>query len=312
MEEYKINLYSINGDSKILGCVDTRRIESTTKHIDIETIIVFDQSNSMVLKIITEVLPKFFENLQYDPETIIYLMIFQNIHKIEIKNLHKFVYEKPGTKEIGEIQNKYVRILTIFDGETKVENQRFEFVKSNNTISSHNVKLNQNDDSDSIATMMSRLFNEPYGILKSTKNDFFKHPWDVVDTNEIMLFKQKKNFFWLNSFDNCGNFTINDKGVHISIGPMKDYELFLNSLDLKTIINQINSDSTKLQIDYLQKVSDFINTLVNESVVEFTLLKNRIKLFRSTGDTIVNWIESAQNKNVNTKRTELLSHHQEV
>lgn len=101
-----------------------------------ETVVILDRSGSMsgsVYKIVHTILPKFFENLEYDPEASFHLIAFESatvLHTIKIGELKDFKMHSAGgtfmspavmkLRELFEDFNKKavtsVRVLTISDG----------------------------------------------------------------------------------------------------------------------------------------------------------------------------------------------------
>ncbi|CAG9811641.1 unnamed protein product [Chironomus riparius] len=134
--QYEIKLYPI--EKEFLACLDTRKGQESSEQVDskIETVVVLDRSGSMgesVEMIVNNVLPKFFELLSYDPETIINLIAFETstkVHKIKVGDFIKFrmfcegcTAMAPAVEELYKLFEQFqsnvksLRIVTISDGE---------------------------------------------------------------------------------------------------------------------------------------------------------------------------------------------------
>ncbi|XP_070508522.1 uncharacterized protein [Chironomus tepperi] len=133
--QYKISLYPI--ESEFLACLDTRNSQQQDDQPEskIETVIILDRSGSMeesVENIVNKVLPKFFDLLSYDPDTIIYLIAFESstkVHKIKVGDFIKFqmfcegcTSMAPAVTELHKLFEQFqssvtsLRIVTISDG----------------------------------------------------------------------------------------------------------------------------------------------------------------------------------------------------
>lgn len=90
-----IKLYPLNNE--FIASFQFKLDESLINQRLMETVIILDRSGSMgyyVEEIITKILPKFFENLNYDPESVINLIAFESqteLHKMKVK---EFKYSK--------------------------------------------------------------------------------------------------------------------------------------------------------------------------------------------------------------------------
>lgn len=134
--QYEIKLYPI--ENEFIACIDTTNIHSSLEKVNskVETVVILDRSGSMgksVYKIVHSVLPKFFEYLSYDPETVINLIAFESrtvVHKIKVDEFKDFkMFSAGGTSmapAVTELQKlfeefqssiKSLRIVTISDGE---------------------------------------------------------------------------------------------------------------------------------------------------------------------------------------------------
>lgn len=143
--KYEIKVYPI--EDEFIACLDTTAYQklSNVKDVKVETVIVLDRSGSMgnsVYKIIHSVLPKFFEFLSYDPDTIINLIAFEcqtTVHKIRVadfKDTKLFcaggTCMAPAVSELQklfeEFQSKVIslRLLTISDGEVSDQKETKE------------------------------------------------------------------------------------------------------------------------------------------------------------------------------------------
>lgn len=133
---YELKLYPLEND--YIGCLDTTNVKYFSEKMNsrVETVIIIDRSGSMgnsVYKITHKILPKFFENLSYDPETVINLICFESsakLHKIKVcdfENTPMFsgggTAMAPAVAELHKIFEEFqssvtsLRILTISDGE---------------------------------------------------------------------------------------------------------------------------------------------------------------------------------------------------
>lgn len=128
-----LKVYPFDGD--FIASIDYKDDKRST--LSLETVIILDQSGSMgysVQKIVQHVLPQFFENLQYDPKTIVTLIAFEcvtTVHKIMIGDLKNNNMRSAGGTYMGpavEALHKlfknfktksmnFLRVLTISDGE---------------------------------------------------------------------------------------------------------------------------------------------------------------------------------------------------
>ncbi|CAG9811640.1 unnamed protein product [Chironomus riparius] len=133
---YEIKLYPIEDD--FIACLDTTNIlDSAQKiHSKVETVVIIDRSGSMgrsVYKIVHSVLPKFFEYLSYDPETLVNVIAFESktvVHKVKVGDFKDFkMFSAGGTSmapAVTELHTLFeefkstvtsLRIITISDGE---------------------------------------------------------------------------------------------------------------------------------------------------------------------------------------------------
>ena len=136
LSQYEIKLYPI--ENEFLACLDTRQGQESSEQVEskIETVVILDRSGSMgesVENIVNNVLPKFFELLSYDPETVIYLIAFETstkVHKIKVGDFIKFrmfcegcTSMAPAIAELHKLFEEFqasvksLRIVTISDGE---------------------------------------------------------------------------------------------------------------------------------------------------------------------------------------------------
>ncbi|KAL7014465.1 hypothetical protein ACKWTF_015943 [Chironomus riparius] len=128
-----IKLYPI--DNRFIACLDTTNAKTQSKS-NLETVVILDQSGSMgdsVANIVNNVLPKFFEILSYDPETVINLITFESstrLYKLKVKEFHNVelfslggTYMSPAVSMLLSLFKEFqfsvsgLRILTISDGD---------------------------------------------------------------------------------------------------------------------------------------------------------------------------------------------------
>ena len=129
-------------DSEFIASFDYKDDKPSTSGL--ETVIILDRSGSMgrsVQKIMKCVLPQFFNNLHYDPKTVISIIAFEcktTLHKIMIGDLKRNTMKSAGgTNMAGAVENlerlfksfqarslNFLRILTISDGEV-FENPKY-------------------------------------------------------------------------------------------------------------------------------------------------------------------------------------------
>lgn len=134
---YELKLYPIDND--YIACLDTSSstAEQSKKFHRVETVIILDRSGSMgrsVYKIIHSVLPKFFDLLSYDPETVITLIAFESSTTVQQIKVGDFLSTKmfsaggtsmaPAVTELHKLFEQFrdqnvtsLRLLTISDGE---------------------------------------------------------------------------------------------------------------------------------------------------------------------------------------------------
>lgn len=136
VSQYEIKLYPL--ENEFLACLDTTKGQEQNDQIEskVETVVILDRSGSMeesVENIVNNVLPKFFELLSYDPDTIIYLIAFESntrLHKIKVGDFIKFkmfcegcTAMAPAVAELYKLFEQFqsnvksLRIVTISDGE---------------------------------------------------------------------------------------------------------------------------------------------------------------------------------------------------
>lgn len=143
--KYNIKLYPV--ENEFIACLDTTNAENSkrNKNSRVETVVILDRSGSMdqsVYKIVHKILPKFFENLSYDPDTTVHLIAFESttkVHKIKVgdfKDMKMFsaggTLMAPAVAELHKLFEHFqstvtsLRILTISDGMVEDQQQTKE------------------------------------------------------------------------------------------------------------------------------------------------------------------------------------------
>ncbi|XP_037041145.1 uncharacterized protein LOC119077886 [Bradysia coprophila] len=131
----EMNLYPLDG--QYVAQINVPNGSASTSHFKTETVIILDRSGSMgdaVERIVRQVLPKFFKNLQCQDNDSFHLIAFDDeveYYEVKISELSTFdMYARDGTymyetvKKLSELfevfhqkQVELLRILTISDGE---------------------------------------------------------------------------------------------------------------------------------------------------------------------------------------------------
>lgn len=129
---FELKLYPLNGE--FMASIDVDKSDNKFK-AKIQTIVILDRSGSMgnyVEKVISDILPKFFAKLSYEPSQCVYLILFDDksvVYRMWVREFDKTrktcgggTIMAPAVNELGNLftsfdSNELVRVLTISDGE---------------------------------------------------------------------------------------------------------------------------------------------------------------------------------------------------
>lgn len=175
---YEMKLHPL--EDEFIGVMDISKLPLSSSKVKCETVVILDRSGSMgqnVERIARNILPKFFEKLNYKSDEIIHLITFDSVieyYNLTVGNFVDFeiqcqgcTYMKGAVEKLHELMGTFgkkkvdaTRILTISDGEIGDQHETKEY---SDELASFIKQFNFSINSQAV-----RFFTSSYGQPDTT------------------------------------------------------------------------------------------------------------------------------------------------